>query len=171
MATDLSAKRLAARKNKTRTHIWYEVDTGGALEKKDIPFDIGVMADLSGDQKRGNFREREFVEISDFGKFDDYIKKINPKLELDLEFGEPGKEQIQKVTLSFDKMDVFKPGAILNQLAQQVPEVKKAKLLRRALEMLLEQVNVSPELGELVQQAMSDPSRIPELADKLQEAK
>lgn len=168
MADKQAAKRLAARKNKTRTHIWYEVDTGGAIEKKDIPFDVGVMADLSGDQKRGSFREREFVEISDPGKFDDYLKKINPKLELELEFGEPGQEQVQKVTLSFDKMDVFKPGAILDQLAQQVPEVKKAKQLRRALEMLLEKVNVSPELGELVQSAMSDPSRISELAEKLQ---
>lgn len=168
MADRLAAKRLAARKNKSRNPVWIEVDTAGAIEKRYLPFDIGVFADLAGDQKRGSLGEREFVEISDPDKFDEFLSEIKPKFKLELEYGEPGQEVVQKVTFSFDKMDLFKPGAILNQRAQQVPEVKKAKQLRSAIAMLLEKVDGSPELGELIQNAMRDPSKLQELAEKLQ---
>ena len=94
----MAAKQVAAKKNKTRTHIWYEVETGGAIEKKDIPFDIAVMSDLSGDNAdKRDLRDRQFVEVSDPGKFDDLVKNIKPKLEVEVDFGEPGEETTQNV--------------------------------------------------------------------------
>ena len=66
MSKRLAAKQVAAKKNKTRTHIWYEVFTNGATEKKDIPFDIAVMSDLSGDKKpkdRGDLRDLSLIHI------------------------------------------------------------------------------------------------------------
>lgn len=169
MAKDLAAKRVAARKNKTRTHIWYEVEVGGALEKKDIPFDIAVMSDLSGDnQNKKDFRDRNFVEVSDPAKFDDLVKNINPKLDLEVDFGEPGAETTEKVTLDIKSMNDFGPEAVLKELSKQVPSVKALKELRDALVKTREQVNVSRDFEAKLKEMLGDPQKLAQLKNELE---
>ena len=168
MSKKLAAKQVAAKKNKTRTHIWYEVDTGGALEKKDIPFDIAVMSDLSGDnQNKKDFRDRQFVEVSDPAKFDDLVKNINPKIDLEIDFGEAGSETTEKVSLDISSMDDFGPEAVLDALAQQVPWVKEIKDLRSALVETRQNVNVSREFEAKLKEMLSDPDKLAQLKSEL----
>lgn len=171
MSSKLAAKKLAQRKNKTRTHIWYEVDTGGAIERKDIPFDIAVMSDLSGDQERGDFRDRKFIEVADPAKFDSLLKSIKPKLQLEVDFGEEGSETTQNINLDFKSMKDFTPKEILDQLEKQVPEVKAMADLRRVLMETRETVNVSREFEAKLKEILGNPERMAELKAELEKEK
>lgn len=167
-SSKMAAKQVAAKKNKTRTHIWYEVETGGAIEKKDIPFDIAVMSDLAGDNEdRRDLRDRQFVEVSDPAKFDDLVKNIKPKLDLEVDFGEPGNETTQNVSLNFKSMDDFSPEAVLAAIAQQVPSVAAMKDLREALLETRQKVNVSREFEKKLKDMLSNPESLAQLKSEL----
>ena len=164
----MAAKQVAAKKNKTRTHIWYEVETGGAIEKKDIPFDIAVMSDLSGDnENKRDLRDRQFVEVSDPGKFDDLVKNIKPKLDLEVNFGEPGSETTQNVSLDFSSMRDFSPEAVLDAIAKQVPSVAAMKELREALLETRQKVNVSRDFEKKLKDMLSNPESLAQLKSEL----
>ena len=47
MATKASITKKLGRVSPPRVHITYDVETGGAIEKREIPFVVGVLADLS----------------------------------------------------------------------------------------------------------------------------
>jgi type VI secretion system protein ImpB len=171
-SSKMAAKQVAAKKNKTRTHIWYEVETGGAIEKKDIPFDIAVMSDLSGDNNdKRDLRDRQFVEVSDPGKFDDLVKNIKPKLELEVDFGEPGNETTQNVSLNFKSMEDFGPEAILAAVAKQVSSVAAMKELREALLETRQNVNVSREFEKKLKDMLSKPESLAQLKAELDKEK
>src|SRR5882672_8873727 len=72
-----------ARVRPPRVHITYEVETGGALVLKEIPFVMGVIADLSGQPAEAlpKLKDRKFVEI-DRDNFDDVLKSCKPRLAL-----------------------------------------------------------------------------------------
>jgi len=159
---------IAVQKNKTRTHIWYEVETNGAIEVKDIPFDIGVMSDLSGDNEgKKDMRDREFIEISNPAKFDDVVKSIKPMLELELEFGEGEDKTIQKVDISFEELADFGPEAVLKKLAGQVSSVKELVDLRAALMETRQTVNVSRDFEKKLKEMLSNPETLKSLKQEL----
>lgn len=82
MPTIESKQKWIGRNRPPRVHITYDVETGGAIEKTEIPFVVGVLANLSGDQKKPKkLGERKFVEI-DRDNFSDIMKTIAPRLEL-----------------------------------------------------------------------------------------
>jgi len=65
-----------------RVHITFDVDNDGAIEKKEIPFIVGVLADLSGETKKKNLEERDFDGVANHN-FDDLLgKKIKPTLNI-----------------------------------------------------------------------------------------
>ena len=168
----MAAKQVAAKKNKTRTHIWYEVETGGAIEKKDIPFDIAVMSDLSGDNNdKRELRDRQFVEVSDPGKFDDLVKNIKPKLEVEVDFGAPGEETTQSINLDFKSMKDFGPEAVLAAVAQQVPSVAAMKDLREALLETRQNVNVSRDFESKLKEMLGNPESLAQLKSELEKEK
>ena len=78
------AKSFQHRRNRqrpSRVNISYDVEIGGAMEKKEIPFVMGVMSDLSGDGMEGlpEVTDRKFTEIS-ADTFDKVLKGMNPRL-------------------------------------------------------------------------------------------
>ena len=66
-----------------RVHITYDVETGGAIEMKELPFVVGILADLSGQPEvpLPRLKERKFVEI-DRDNFDEVLKGMKPRLAL-----------------------------------------------------------------------------------------
>src|SRR5258708_31379752 len=80
MGKDSLQKKLS-RVRPPRVHITYDVETGGAIEKREIPFVVGVMADLSGqpDQPLPALKDRKFVEI-DKDNFDRVLGSMSPRL-------------------------------------------------------------------------------------------
>jgi type VI secretion system protein ImpB len=70
-----------ARVRPPRVHITYEVEKNGAMVQKELPFVVGVMADLSGQPKEplAKLKDRKFVEI-DRDNFDDVLKSQRPRV-------------------------------------------------------------------------------------------
>src|SRR5436305_10945894 len=70
------------RVRKPRVHLTYDVDTGGAIQQKELPFVVGVLADLSGkpDQELVPLKKRDFVNIHG-ENFDEVLAGIRPRLD------------------------------------------------------------------------------------------
>lgn len=98
--------------------ITYDVETGGAVEKREIPFVVGVFADLSGDlpdSDKPRFRQRSMLAI-DRDNFDAVLKAASPRVDLsDIDKVLPGAAAGDKLSgaLAFDKLEDFEPLAIV----------------------------------------------------------
>ncbi|MGB9989827.1 type VI secretion system contractile sheath large subunit [Pseudoduganella rhizocola] len=70
-----------------RVRITYDVETGGAIEKRELPFIVGILADLSGDRGATAdlapkpLKERKMTDI-DRDNFNDILKTIRPRVDL-----------------------------------------------------------------------------------------
>jgi len=114
-----------------RVHVTYKVETGTAIETKELPFVMGVLADLSGHTKeRPALKDRRFVEISP-DNFDSVLDSFKPHLDLTVEnklTDEANANQL-KIGLDFKKLEDFEPA----QVAKQVEPLKKLMDLREKL--------------------------------------
>jgi type VI secretion system protein ImpB len=100
-----------------RVQITYDVEAGAAVERRELPFEAGTLADLSenAQQQRTPLRERKFLDI-DFDNFDDVLKRISPRLTYVVDkVGEPQRQLT--VDLSFERIEDFEPGNIAAQIA------------------------------------------------------
>src|SRR5258707_12719552 len=69
------------RVRRPRVQITYDVETNGAMQKTELPFVVGVMADLSGQPKEAlrPVKERKFVNI-DRDNFNDVMARNAPRV-------------------------------------------------------------------------------------------
>ncbi|MGE0482450.1 MAG: type VI secretion system contractile sheath small subunit, partial [Phycisphaerae bacterium] len=74
------------RVRKPRVHITYDVETNGAMVKRELPFVVGVLGDFSGNptEKLPPLRDRKFVQI-DRDNFDQVLANMKPGLKLRVE--------------------------------------------------------------------------------------
>jgi type VI secretion system protein ImpC len=83
---DSSNSKSLLRVRPPRVRITYDVETGGAAEKKELPFIAGILADLSGDPDekiaKAALKDRKFLDI-DRDSFNDVMKNIGPRVKLD----------------------------------------------------------------------------------------
>ncbi len=110
-----SIQKMLTRRRPPRVKITYDVETGGALEKKELPFIVGIFADLSGDKPvvaRAPVKERKMVEI-DAESFDGVMASFAPGISFGYTEAVSGKAK--KSTLSFNKLDDFSPLAVVKQ--------------------------------------------------------
>lgn len=119
-----SLQKWVGRNRPPRVQITYDVEIGDAVEKKELPFVMGVLADLAGHpaEAPSKLKDRRFVEI-DRDNFNQIMEKIGPRLDLSIDDRLKGEGQI-KVELNFSQFSDFHPEAIV----QQVPRL--AKLLK-----------------------------------------
>jgi type VI secretion system protein ImpB len=99
-----------------RVNITYEVELGGAMVMKELPFVVGVLSDLSGHPKEslGKLKDRKFVEI-DRDNFDDVLKSMKPRLQMRVDNTLTGEGELS-VELEFQKLADFEPESIVNQV-------------------------------------------------------
>ncbi|MDR0632683.1 MAG: type VI secretion system contractile sheath small subunit [Holosporales bacterium] len=146
-----------------RVQITYDVEVGGAIEMKELPFVLGIMADLSGmpAEPLPKLKERKFVEI-DRDNFNDILVSIYPRLalrvantlappEVNQETGEAVIPETN-VELHFSSMDDFTP---LN-IAKNVPALAKLYEIRLHLKDLLTKLDGNDELEALLKKVMTD---------------
>jgi type VI secretion system protein ImpB len=130
-----------------RVHISYEVELNGAQVMKELPFVVGVLADLSGQPKTPleRIKDRKFVEI-DRDNFDGVLKSMKPRLamKVDNKLQDDGSELA--VELNFEKLDDFRPDAI----ASQVKPLADLVEVRRQLRDLLGRTEGNDRLEELL---------------------
>jgi len=126
-----------------RVHITYDVEIGDAIEKRDIPFVVGVMADLSGQPEKAlpALKNRKFVNI-DKDNFDEVLAKINPRLAFKVENRLSEDDSRIGVELRFKAMSDFEPAAV----ASQIPPLRKLLEARNALNNLRSSMNDKLEL-------------------------
>jgi type VI secretion system protein ImpB len=136
-----------ARVRPPRVHITYEVETGGALVLKELPFVLGVLSDLSGQPKEplAKLKDRKFEDI-DRDNFNDVLKRMKPRLALrvDNTLKDDGSELA--VELNFQKLDDFRP----ENVVRQVEPLNKLLDVRNQLKDLLGRLEGNDRLEELL---------------------
>ena len=116
------------RVRKPRVHITYEVETGGAMVKKELPFVVGVLGDFSGNPTTPlkPLKDRKFVQI-DRDNFDEVMRRMTPGLNMRVENTLQGDGSEMAVQLKFDGMSDFEPVNV----AKQVEPLRKLLSFRQ----------------------------------------
>ncbi len=144
-----------------RVQITYDVELGGAIEKKELPYVIGVMADLSGKpaEPLPRVSERKFVEI-DRDNFDEVLAAAAPRVAFRVPNKlEEGATDSIGVELTFKSFEDFEPESVVKQVAPL------AKLLeaRKRLRDLLTKLDGNDQLDELLVALTGDADQQSEL--------
>src|ERR1039458_5689356 len=125
-----SLQKKVGRVRPPRVQITYDVQVGDAIEKRDLPFVVGVMADLPGMPHKPlpPIPKRKFVAI-DRDNVNDVMKKIGPRLAFKVPNRLSEDDTKLNVELRFEGMEDFQPAKI----AQQVTPLRKLLELRNSL--------------------------------------
>jgi type VI secretion system protein ImpB len=155
-----SLQKWVGRNRPPRVQITYDVEIGDAVEKKELPFVMGVLADLAGhpDGTPSKLKDRRFVEI-DRDNFNQIMEKIGPRLDLSVEDRLKGEGEI-KVELNFKQFSDFHPEAIV----QQIPRLSKLLEARTQLRDLLSKLDGNDELNQLLAVVAIDQDELKKLA-------
>ncbi|MEY4652424.1 MAG: hypothetical protein RI884_1005 [Pseudomonadota bacterium] len=147
-----SLQKWMGRNRPPRVQITYDVEIGGAVEKKELPLVVGLLADLSGQPLVAppKLKERRFVEI-DRDNFNEVMAKIGPRLDLSVPDTFKGEGNL-KVELNFNDFDQFHPEAI----ARQVPRLAKLLEARQQLRDLLGKLDGNDELDALLENILQN---------------
>jgi type VI secretion system protein ImpB len=143
-----SIQKKIARVRPPRVHITYDVETGGAIEKKEIPFVVGVLADLAGqpDKPLPPIKERKFIEI-DRDNFDGVMARMTPRVAFKVDNRLTNDDTQLGVELRFSSMADFEP----QNIAQQVEPLRRLLELRRKLSNLRSSLYGNDKLDQLLQ--------------------
>ena len=161
-----SVQRKLERVRAPRVHISYEVETGGAIEMKELPFVMGVLGDFTGHpaEPLAKLKERKFAEVTP-DNFDDVLKSMKPHLNLTVEnllSDEPDAGKIP-VDLSFKSLDDFSP----DRVATQVDPLKKLLELRTQLADLRGSLQGNEKLEEILQATIADADKLARVKTEL----
>lgn len=131
-----------------RVQITYDVEIGGAIQKKELPLVMGILADLSGKPEEAlpKLKDRKFVEI-DRDNFNDILKSISPRatMQVDNKLSKDGGKT--NIELKFRHMDDFSP---LN-IVKQVEALRKLFESRQKLNDLLAKLDGNDTLDHMLQ--------------------
>lgn len=142
-----SLQKWVGRNRPPRVQITYDVETGDAIEKRELPMVVGVLADLSGQPATPllKLKERRFVEI-DRDNFDEIMGKIRPRLDLSVADTAKGEGNL-RIELNFEKFADFHP----ESLVEQVPRLSKLLEARHQLRDLLAKLDGNDELDSILE--------------------
>ena len=152
------------RVRKPRVHLMYEVETGGAAVKRELPFVVGVLGDFSGNptQPLKPLRDRKFVQI-DRDNFQDVMASMTPELNFKADNKLAGDGSQMAVSLKFNSMEDFEPAKV----AQQVDSLRKILETRNKLSDLIAKADRSSDLEGLLEKALQDPKAMQKLSQEL----
>jgi type VI secretion system protein ImpB len=143
-----------------RVQIEYEVELYGAEKSVQLPFVMGVMADLSGNpaEPLAPVAEREMLEL-DVDNFDDRLKSMKPRVTMQVPNTLTGEGQLN-VDLTFESMDDFSPAAV----ARKVGALNQLFEARTQLSNLVSYMDGKAGAEELITKALNDPALLQSLA-------
>lgn len=130
-----------------RVQITYDVVVGESTEMKELPFVVGIMADLSGMPREPlpKMKDRKFIDI-DRENFNDIMGYIKPRLSLQAKNRLLNNDSNLVAELTFQSMDDFKPVNIV----KQVPALSKLYEARVHLKDLLSKLDGNDVLEQLL---------------------
>jgi type VI secretion system protein ImpB len=152
------------RVRRPRVQITYDVETGGAMQKTELPFVVGVLADLSGQPSNPlrPLKERKAVFI-DRDNFNDVMARATPRVAMKVQNRLTDEDTKLAVELNFKSMDDFDPG----QVAEQVPALKKLLDMRLELTQLLSKMEGNDKLDRLLTEVLTNTDKAKELARQM----
>jgi type VI secretion protein, VC_A0107 family len=148
-----------------RVQITYDVETGGAIQKKELPFVVGVMADLSGKpaEPLPPLKQRKFVEI-DRDNFNDVMYAAKPRVAFQVENKLANDGTKLNIELNFRSMEDFEPVNIV----KQVEPLRKLLEARSRLRDLLAKLDGNDSLDALLREVVDNTAQQEELKKALQ---
>jgi len=155
-----SSQKFIARNRAPRVQIEYDLELYGAEKKINLPFIMGVMADLSGkpEEPLEKLTDRKFLEI-DVDNFDSRMKAMKPRTAFRVPNTLTG-EGDMSVDITFESMDDFSPAAI----AKKVGSLNKLLQARTELSNLLTYMDGKADAEDLVGKILNDPELMKSLA-------
>jgi type VI secretion system protein ImpB len=159
-----SIQKKLGRVRPPRVQITYDVETGGAIEMKELPFVVGIMADLSGqpEQALPKFKDRKFVEI-DRDNFNDVMSGCAPRLAFQVPNALQNDGSKLNVLLNFKEIEDFDPVPVLKQI-KPLADLFQA---RQRLSDLLTKLDGNDELDALLADVISSTEKQEELRAQL----
>jgi type VI secretion system protein ImpB len=147
-----------------RVQITYDVETGGAIELKELPFVVGVLGDFTGkpDEPLPALKNRKFVEI-DRDNFDQVLAGMKPRLSYSTDNKLQDDGTKFGVELKFNKIDDFEP----DNVVQQVEPLRKLVEARKKLSDLLSKMDGNEKLENILNEVIADAGKQKELSDAL----
>jgi type VI secretion system protein ImpB len=163
MATD-SGQKFIRRNRAPRVHISYD-DPYDAERKIELPFVMGVMSDLSGNDpgvEKPDVADRNFLDI-DMDNFEARLKAINPGASFKVENRlNDGTGEKMSVNLRFEKMEDFGPAAV----ARQVPALAKLLEAREQLSNLMKYMDGKVAAEDSIKKLLADPQLMEALKER-----
>ena len=147
----------------SRINLFLELQEGEAKEKVELPMRLLVLGDYTGREDETPVEEREVVNINS-NNFESVMKSKDLSMEYTVEnkLDEDGADL--NVDLSFDDMDSFSP----ENVARQVPELRRMVAMRNLLQDLRNRVVSTSEFRKQLEAIVQDKSALSELAEELQ---
>ena len=161
-----STQHVLTRVRPPRVKITYDVEIGNAIQKKELPFIVGVLADLSGkpEQPLPKLKERKFVEI-DRDNFDDVLAAIGPRLAFRVENKlKPDSSDMFNILLKFEEMEDFSPVSVVKQIAP----LKELYEARNRLRDLLAKLDGNDDLDAVLTGIVADAAQQAKLRAELE---
>jgi type VI secretion system protein ImpB len=161
-----SAQHKLDRVRPPRVQITYDVEVGGAIEIKELPFVVGVLGDFTGQPQEPlpRLKDRKFVEVNP-DNFDSVLEGMKPHLSYAVEnklSEDPNAPQL-KVDLKFRKMEDFEPANV----AKQVKPLKDLMDLRTRLADLRGSMQGNDKLEELLLDAVGNTEKLEKLKGEI----
>jgi len=155
-----SSQKFIGRNRAPRVQIEYDVEVYGAQKKVQIPFVMGVLADLSGNpaEPLPPVADRKYLEI-DVDNFDDRMKSMKPRTTFAVPNTLTGEGNLM-VDLTFESMDDFTPGAI----ARKLEPLSKLMESRQQLANLMTYMDGKTGAEDLIARVLKDPALLQSLS-------
>jgi len=155
-----SSQKFIARNRAPRVQIEYDLETYGSEKKVQLPFVMGVLADLSGKPAAAlpPVDERKFLDI-DVDNFDQRLKAMKPRVAFAVPNTLTGEGNVM-VDITFESMDDFSPAAV----ASKVDALKKLLEARQQLSNLLTYMDGKQGAEELIAKVLQDPTLLQAVA-------
>jgi type VI secretion system protein ImpB len=155
-----SSQKFIARNRAPRVQIEYDVELYGAEKKIQLPFVMGVMANLSGNpaEPLPDVADRKFLDI-DIDNFDQRLKAMKPRVAFQVPNTLTGDGNLM-VDVTFESMDDFSPAAV----ARKVDALSKLLEARQQLAALVTYMDGKSGAEQLIKQLLQDPTLLKSIA-------
>ena len=149
-----SSQKFISRNRAPRVQIEYDVEVYGAEKKIQLPFVMGVLADLSGQpaDPLAPVADRKFLEI-DVDNFDERLRSMKPRVAVQVPNTLTGEGNLS-VDITFESMDDFTPAAI----ARKIAPLSKLLEARSQLSNLMTYMDGKTGAEDLVAKLLADPA-------------
>jgi len=156
-----STQQKLSRVRSPRVHLTYQVEVGGAIQMKELPFVVGVLSDLSGkpDEALPRLKDRKFVEI-DRDNFNKVLAAMKPRLAYQADNTLQGDGSKMNVELRFNSMEDFEP----ENVARQVEPLRKLLEARSRLTDLASKIDGNDKLESLLQDVVNSTDALKKLS-------